>query len=194
MNNVHTLMLIVGKTGSGKSSLINKLCEQMGFRQLISQTTRLRRNENDSDHIFVSIEDYLQAKDKKEIIAETEIAGHIYYATKKQLYESDFYTVDPRGQEMLLSSDLPNIKFVTVYISCPDKIREERAVQKRGDDRNIYRARNLSERSQFRQFIADENWDYSIKNVEFPKAFAILKRIATIEGLMLNHTKEDTPE
>lgn len=188
----HILFLFVGKTGSGKSSLINKLSELTNSKQLISYTTRPRRNENDNDHIFVSVDEYLKAKEDGEIIAETEIAGNHYYATKEQLYEADFYTIDPQGQEMLLSMNLPNIKFVTVYISCPDKMREQRVVQKRGDDRNVYRARNLSERSQFRQFIADEKWDYSIKNISFANSCSVLKWICNVEGLFLN--KEDTTE
>ena len=79
MSNIHTLILIVGKTGSGKSSLIDALCNRRNFKQLISQTTRPRRNDTDNDHIFVTVDDYLKAKENNEIIAETEIAGNYYY-------------------------------------------------------------------------------------------------------------------
>lgn len=192
MTKEHVLFLFVGRTGSGKSALIKKLCELTNAKQLTSYATRLRRNDQDNDHIFVSKEDYFQAKENGEIVAETEIAGNYYYATKEQLYEADFYTVDPQGREMLLSMNLPNIRFVTIYISCPDVIREQRAVQKRGDDKNTYRTRNLSERSQFRQFIADEKWDYSIKNISFANSCSILKWICNVEGLFMN--KEDTTE
>lgn len=192
MDNLHTVLLIVGKTGSGKSSLIHKLCENNNFNQLISQTTRPRRNDSDNDHIFVTVEEYLRAKENGEIIAETEIAGNYYYATKEQLYDADFYTIDPKGQEMLLSMNLPNIKFVTIYISCPDKIREQRVVQQRGDDRNNYRTRNLSERSQFRQFVADEKWDYSIKNTSFVNSYSVLKWICNVECLWKNHEEDNT--
>jgi hypothetical protein len=40
----------------------------------------------------------------------------------------------------------------------------------------------------------DMNVDYVVSNIEFSKAFMILKRIAAIEGLLLNHTKEDSTE
>lgn len=188
MNSVHTLMLIVGKTGSGKSSLIDKLCKLTNFKQLVSQTTRPRRNDQDNDHIFVSVEDYLSAKENGEIVAETEIAGNYYYATKEQLYEADFYTIDPQGREMLLSMDLPNIKFITVYVSCPNELREKRVID-RGDSKQAYRAREISERSQFRKFITDEKWDYSIKNISFANSYSILKWIANVEGLWMNHTE-----
>ena len=187
MSNIHTLILIVGKTGSGKSSLIDALCNRYNFKQLISQTTRPRRNDTDNDHIFVTVDDYLKAKENNEIIAETEIAGNYYYATKEQLYESDLYTIDPRGREMLLSMDLPNIRFVTVYISCPNELRMERVINKRKDNRQAYSARSFSERQQFKNFISNEEWDYSIKNIEFAKAYSVLYWITQVENLWKNH-------
>ena len=78
MSNEHVLMLIVGKTNSGKSSLIKKLCNRTGLLQLTSYTTRPRRNEQDNDHIFVEIEDYFKAKENGEIVVEAEIAGDFY--------------------------------------------------------------------------------------------------------------------
>ena len=180
-NNAHTLILIVGRTGSGKSSLVNKVCERTGLKQLISHTTRPRRNNEDNDHIFVTKEDYFEAKASGNIVAETEIAGNYYYATKEQLYEADFYTIDPQGIEVLLSMNLPNIRFVTVYISCPDALRETRAVDSRGDNKVTYRTRDFAERAQFRKFVADEKWDYSIKNINFAKSYSVLRWISTIE-------------
>lgn len=185
----HTVLLLVGRTGSGKSSLINKICERTELKQLISYTTRPRRNDTDNDHIFVTIDDYIQAKENGEIAAETEIAGNYYYSTKSQLYEADFYTVDPQGRAMLLSMELPNIRFVTVYISCPDDVRMDRAINRRGDDKQIFRTRDFSERQQFRKFIAEEQWDYSIKNLDFARTYSVLRWIATVEGVYKN--KED---
>lgn len=191
MNKEHVVILVVGKTGSGKSSLINKLCERMGYTQLISYTTRPRRSDADNDHVFVTTEDYLKAKTQGEIVAETEIAGNYYYATREQLYTADLYTIDPKGREALLSMDLPDIRFVTVYISCPDNIREDRAVHQRKDDIRVYHTRAFSERSQFRQFVSEESWDYSIKNVNFAKAYATLHWISQVEGIWKNH-QDDT--
>lgn len=185
----HTVLLLVGRTGSGKSSLINKVCERTELKQLISYTTRPRRNDTDNDHIFVTIDDYIQAKENGEIAAETEIAGNYYYSTKSQLYEADFYTVDPQGRAMLLSMELPNIRFVTVYISCPDDVRMDRAINRRGDDKQIFRTRDFSERQQFRKFITEEQWDYSIKNLDFARTYSVLRWIATVEGVYKN--KED---
>lgn len=190
MSNEHVIVLLVGRTSSGKSSLIKKLCERTGLKQLISQTTRPRRNDNDNDHLFVSVDDYLQAKENGEIVAETEIAGNYYYATKEQLYEADLYTIDPAGIGSLLAMNLPNIRFVVVYISCPDEERKARA-EKRGDDKHAYRVRDFSERAQFRRFVADEAWDYSIKNISLPKSYAVLRWICDVENVRKNHQEDE---
>lgn len=182
MENNHTVMLIVGRTGSGKSSLIKKLCERTGLKELCSYTTRSKRSETDVDHIFVSIDDYFRAKEDGVIAIDGEIAGNYYFSTIDQLYNADLYTINPEALGRLLSRDLPNIRFVVVYISCPDKAREER-VLKRGDDKHKYRTRDFSERQEFRKFVAEEKWDYAINNLDFAKSYSVLRWISQLEGL-----------
>lgn len=190
MNNAHTVILVVGKTGSGKSSLIKKLCERTGLRELCSYTTRPKRSEADNDHIFVSVEDYFKAKGNGEIVIDTELAGNYYYSTIEQLYNSDLYTINPKAFDELMAMDLPNIRFVVVYISCPDKIREER-VMKRGDDRHKYRVRDFSERQEFRKFITEEKWDYAINNLDLAKSYSVLRWISTVENVWKNVSREE---
>lgn len=185
MHKEHVVILLVGRTNSGKTSLIKQLCERTGLRQLVSHTTRPPRKDKDDDHIFVNVEDYLKAKENDEIAAETEIAGNYYYATKEQLYNADLYTIDPVGRIGLLAMNLPNIRFVTVYISCPDAERERRA-HKRGDDRNTYRVRDFAEKQQFRHFVTNEQWDYAICNQDFAKAYSCLRWISQMEGCWKN--------
>lgn len=180
MSKEHIVILVVGRTGSGKSSLIKKLCEKTGLRALCSYTTRPKRSETDNDHNFVSVEEYLRAKENGEIAIDGEIAGNYYYSTIEQLYEADLYTINPEALDRLLALDLPNIRFVTVYISCPDKIREERAM-KRGDDRHKFRVRDFSERQEFRKFVSEEKWNYAINNLDFPKSYSVLRWISAIE-------------
>lgn len=193
MQNEHVVILVVGKTGSGKSSIIKKLCERTDIKMLLSYTTRPRRSDTDNDHIFVTVEEYWRAKENGEIIIETEIDGNYYYATAEQLYEADIYTINPKALNELLSLNLPNIRFVTVYISCPDNIREQRAM-KRGDDKHKYRTRDFAERQEFRKFVADEKWDYSITNLDFPKSYSVLRWISIVEGLWKQSNTERKDE
>lgn len=182
MNNEHVVILVVGRTGSGKSSLIKKLCERTGLKELCSYTTRPKRSEADNDHIFVDVETYVKAKENGEIAIDGEIAGNYYYSTIEQLYNADLYTINPEALNRLLTMELPNIRFVVVYIACSDKIREERAI-KRGDDKHKFRVRDFSERQEFRKFVAEERWDYAINNLDFAKSYSVLRWISQIEGL-----------
>lgn len=185
----HVVILVVGKTGSGKSSLIKKLCERTGIKELCSYTTRSKRSELDNDHFFVSAEDYFRAKENGEVAIDTELAGNYYYSTIEQLYNSDIYTINPEALNRLLAIELPNIRFVVVYISCPDKTREERAMA-RGDDRHKFRIREFSERQEFRKFVSEERWDYVINNLDFPKSYSVLRWISQIEGVWKSHKEE----
>lgn len=192
-NNEHILLCVMGRTASGKDSLVNKLCERTNFSQIISYTTRERRDGEGDTHIFVTTEDYEAMKANGEVAAYTEIAGNLYWTTVDQLYENDIYIIDPIGVEVLKKLNLPNLRLVTVYINTPDTIREKRAIHKRKDNKDKFRARNLSERNQFRNMLKEANFDYAISNIEFPKAFSVLKWIADVEQIWMNY-KEDSAE
>ena len=71
-------------------------------------------------------------------------------------------------------------------------MRQERAM-KRGDKRDVYRKRCLSERDQFRQMKKDMDVDYVVSNLDFAKAYSILKWISTAEEVWKNNV-EDTTE
>ena len=64
---------------------------------------------------------------------------------------------------------------------------------KRGDKLDVYRKRCLSEREQFRQMKKDMDVDYVVSNLDFAKAYSILKWISTAEEVWKNNT-EDTTE
>ena len=188
-NKEHTVILLVGRTGSGKSSLINRVCERTNLTALQSYTTRPKRSESDSDHIFVNVEEYIRAKENGEIAIDGEIADNYYYSTIEQLYNADLYTINPEALDRLLAMDLPNIRFVVVYISCPDKIREQRAME-RGDSKHNFRVRDFSERQEFRKFVTEERWNYAINNLDFSKSYSVLKWITQVENLWKNHLEE----
>ena len=88
----HTVFLIVGESGSGKDSLVNQLCINKCRKQVISYTTRPRRENEGDTHIFISPSDV--SKYKNEMIAYTRIGNFEYFATLSQLYNSDVYVID----------------------------------------------------------------------------------------------------
>lgn len=192
MSREHILLLIVGKTASGKDSLVNKLCERTNLKAITSYTTRPRRENEGDTHIFTTKEIYERMQAESLVAAYTQISGYHYWTTIDQLYENDVYIIDYKGIQTLRELNLPNIRFVTVFVNVPDKIREERALNKRKDDRIVFRKRSLDEAAQFRDMLKNADFDYSVSNIELPKAYSVLRLISDIEGCWKN--KEDTAE
>ena len=186
-NKEHILLCLLGKTASGKDLLANKLCERAGLKKLISYTTRERRVDEGDTHIFISDEEYQTLEDSGQIAAFTQIGQYKYCCTIKQLYENDLYIIDYRGLQHLRELNLPNLRLVTVFINVPDDVREYRALNQRKDDKAKFRARSFAEREQFREMLKNADFDYSVSNIEWPKAYSVLRHISDIEGVWKNH-------
>jgi guanylate kinase len=191
-NKEHILICLMGKTASGKDTLANKLCERTGLRQVISYTTRERRTNEGNTHIFISDEEYQALESSGQIAAFTQIGPYKYCCTINQLYENDIYVIDPIGVQHLRELNLPNLRLVTVYVNTPDDIRKERALNKRGDDRLTFMKRDMAERDQFRVMLKNADFDYAVSNIEWPKAYSVLRWIGTVEGVYKH--QEDTTE
>lgn len=189
MQNEHVLMCIMSESSAGKDTLVNELCKRNGLTQLISYTTRTQRKNEGATHIFVDTDIYTSMKESNEIAAYTYINNNHYWSTIDQLYDSDFYVIDPAGVASLKVLNLPNIRIVTVYINVPEDIRKERALV-RGDDINTYRSRCLSERQQFRDMKKNMDVDYVVPNIDLSKSYSVLKWICDVEGVWKNHMDE----
>ena len=192
MNKEHTLLLILGRTASGKDSLVNKLCERTNLKAVTSYTTRPRRENEKDTHIFTTENVYEQMQTEGKVAAYTEISGYHYWTTIDQLYENDIYIIDYRGVQTLKKLDLPDIRFVTVFVNTPDKVREERALNKRKDDKFVFRKRSLDEAAQFREMLKNADFDYSVSNIELPKAYSVLRWISEVEDVWKNHEEDET--
>lgn len=186
MPNEHVLFCVMAESAAGKDRLVSELCERNNWNQLISYATRPKRQNEGETHIFVDTDVYQAMRDDNNIAAYTYIDGNHYWSTIDQLYESDFYIIDPIGVQSLKELDLPNLRIVTVYINVPEEVRKER-VKSRGDNPAIYRSRCLSEKQQFRDMKKNMDVDYVIPNIDFAKAYSVLKWIADVEGIWKNH-------
>ena len=94
MNKVKNLYCIVGESGSGKTTIVDRLDEVFGYRVLKSFSTRQPRHEGDTDHTFITLEEYAELPDK---VATAEFNGNFYCAIAKQVEESELYVVDKQG-------------------------------------------------------------------------------------------------
>lgn len=192
-NKEHTLLCVMGRTASGKDSLVNKLCERTGLKVITSYTTRPRRENEGDAHIFVNEDDYDQMYQAGIVAAFTQIGEYKYWTTIDQLEDADIYIIDYEGVKTLRALNLSNIRIVTVFINTPDDVREERAVKDRKDNKVVFRKRNLNEAPQFREMLRNADFDYAVSNINFAKAYSTLRWITTVEGVWKNDM-EDTIE
>ena len=130
---MQNIYCIVGKSGTGKDTVVNRLCKDYGYKRVVSCTTRKPRiDPNDvSSHFFTTVEDYHKAKISGSVVAETNIEGNCYWVTKDQVDMADLYIVDPKGLREL--RQLYNGKpIVGIWIGADEDVRRER-MKRRGD-------------------------------------------------------------
>ena len=166
------LFVLVGKSASGKSTILNEVLNKLEIPVLMSYTTRPpRANEVDGqDYNFVDMstfdEDY-----KLENILEYDVyridsikQTWIYYTKKSDLLlptTSQIKIVSPTGLAQLMSNKELRDNIVSIYIDCPDKLRQKR-----------YLSRCISPDSMNDRFRRDEKTfehlftDYMVNNDE----------------------------
>lgn len=126
------IVLLVGKSGSGKSTIAKKLEDDYGLSQVLSYTTRpIRDGEIDNPtHTFVTDEEFNELTN---LVGYTEFNGYKYCATSQQIDDNDIYVIDPDGVEYMREHYSGNKEVVVVYINCPDSVLMDRMLE-RGDD------------------------------------------------------------
>lgn len=178
-----TVFLIVGKTGSGKDTIVNELIKNNKYSKLVSYATRPKRvGEADNNHIFITADEVDKYKDG--MIAYTKIGEYEYFATYDQLKDSDFYIIDYEGVKYLRKCPLiksDEVRFVTIYIRLDFATRYDRATKHRKDEASVFWTRCYSETPQFEEMNKAEDWDYVITNNNLNTAVDIVKRIVSAE-------------
>lgn len=134
------MIFILGKTGSGKTTIVDELVSKYGFNKIITYTTRPMRDGeiNHKDYHFITNKDFIN-KIKEEFFAEWKS-----YATKSGIWHYgvsllDFLNannksiviVTPEGFREL--RDRYNFNTFSIYIDCDEDILKDRATE-RGDN------------------------------------------------------------
>jgi len=107
------IVLVVGKSGSGKTTIVEKLEKDYGYKSISSYTTRKKRSEDEYGHIFITRKEFDELTD---LVAYTEYNGNFYGATSQQVDENDLYVINPDGVEFFKREYKGDKKIIIVYI------------------------------------------------------------------------------
>lgn len=145
---MYNLYVFCGKSGSGKTAVMDKLESQYDMTYPRSYTTRLPRKTKppETNHVFVSeavfniIEDFVCTSDYN---------GYHYGTRKNQVNSSNMMVLDVKGIKSLKEnySDKP-IK--VICIESPDSVRKQR-MGNRGDTENQINGRIDRDKEEFKE-------------------------------------------
>ena len=148
------MVILVGESASGKSSIEKNLVDNHGFKKIVSYTTRSPRKGEITgvDYHFISPEYFLELKNQG-FFAETAQYNSWYYGTAKEDCTNDKVAVlTPHGLRQV--SKLEGIDVTSFYINVPRRDRLIKILQRGDNIEEAYR-RSLSDVGQF-DGIADE--------------------------------------
>lgn len=122
--------LIVGPSGSGKSSIIHQLQEKYNFIPLLSYTTRKPRYDGENGYIFVTPEEFSELGID---VAYTKFDDNEYGTTQNRVDNSDLYIVDPNGVKYFQETySNTSRKVIVIGIQAMEIVRARRMLA-RGD-------------------------------------------------------------
>ena len=163
---IYKLYCIIGKSGSGKTSVCNKISETIGVKKVITDTTRpIRDGEIDGiDYNFVSMKTFIVKLSTNQYIAPKTFNEWKYATDSKQidLSSSDYIIViDPNGYyDFGQAFGKKNVKGILLTVDDKDLLR--RVITRDSDMKEVAR-RFLADGEDFKDVINDKNV-YKVEN------------------------------
>lgn len=163
------LFLLVGPSGSGKTTVAEELAKSYGYPTVQSFTTRPRRYENETGHVFISESEFDELEN---IVAYTTYNGFRYCTTKDQLDLVSTYVVDLPGVETLLKNYKTDRPIVAFYFDSTVTTRINRMIDRHDSDTAIVGRLHNDEAFDWYSRLDHIVWHYTNiehKNVELYK-------------------------
>lgn len=131
------IIILLGNSGSGKTTQIKKIEKDFNIDRIVTATTRSKRpGEKDKvDYYFVTLEEFEELKASGELLEYAEYAGNFYGTIKRELEK---YTGDKNGIAAVELQGIKNIKAafkekcLSIYLKISKEVLVER-LKKRGD-------------------------------------------------------------
>lgn len=179
------LFLFVGRSASGKTTVANIL-ERVGkYKSVQSYTTREKRFDEETGHIFVSDEQFNELQD---IVAYNVYNNNQYGATKEQVDNSDIYVIDTPGVEMLLGKYETERQIIVLYFDASIRTRIDRMISRHDCDAAIVSRIYNDEEFDWQNELNKIVWNYKNnedKNVEM----YVINADKNIDDVLLQVTK-----
>lgn len=147
------MIVLIGESGSGKSSIAKVLVEKYGYKRIVSYTTRPpRKGERDGiDYFFITESKFQELKGCR-FFAETGSYNGWNYGTAMDdcadSADKKIAIVTPYGMRQLYRSICFGMRIDTFYIHVPRRDRLIKLLQRGDNIEEAYR-RNLSDVGQF---------------------------------------------
>lgn len=159
------IIIFLGKSASGKDSVLNYLTNEYNFNPIISHTTRpIRTNEiNGKDYYFIKNKDFIKMLKEKKFIETRKYTTYFnnkkdvwYYGISKDEFDNKknkICIVDTIGQKEIIEY-YGEENVISIYIDTKDEIREKRA-----------KTRGSFSQSEWDRRLKDDNKKF--KNVKY---------------------------
>jgi len=140
------LLILYGKSGSGKSTIEKILCQQHGFEKCISHTTRpMREGEHEGVDYFFTTKEFF-TKNARDFVEKVEYDGNLYGLHKSQLGGKKIVVMEPQGVLQVLNNIY--MEPIPVYLYTDEDELMTRMI-KRGDSNESIINRLLYDRKAF---------------------------------------------
>lgn len=130
------LIILVGASGTGKSTIQSRICEHSNYEKIISWTTRRPRvgEVNNVDYHFITNDQFM--KDIDHFAEYEEYSLGRYYGTMKGQYYQDgknlVAVLTPHAVRQL-KKNMPNLDMFVVYLTSSLKKRVIRYIERCGE-------------------------------------------------------------
>lgn len=182
MSNKGKIIIVVAPSGTGKTTLIDRILEK--YSQLewsVSYTTRtMREGEvHGDDYFYISVEEFKKKIENNDFAEWAEVHGN-YYGTDKHFVESKInagisilFDVDVQGVDLLKKVYGPEAKAIFIEPPSIDELRAR--LEKRATD--SVEVINKRVKNAESELSRKNDFDYLMMNDDIEKAYTTLESI-----------------